>query len=511
MGEWCPFLRRRGRLPVGAVALPFLLVSSLLLSACWSMLPSHGGGQTSFSGQRRADPADIALPAGYRAEVVATGLTYPTGVAFDDAGGVYVLEAGYSYGEDWKTPRLLRVEPGGRTTAVASGGNPPWNGVAYYGGSFYIAEGGEKEGGRILRVGKDGSMTPLVEGLPSLGDHHTDGPAIGPDGAIYFGQGTATNSGVVGPDNFEFGWAPRHPEFHDIPCRDVRLTGKNFDSDDPRTPAQGDRATTGAYSPFGTPTQPGQVVAGKVPCSGAILRIPAAGGAPELVAWGFRNPFGLAFAPDGRLYVTENGFDQRGSRPVYGSGDVLWRVEPGAWYGWPDHSMGNPLTEEQFAQGGNPRPEPLLAERPGTPPRPVALLGVHASANGFDFSRSDAFGHVGEAFVTEFGDMAPKVGKVLAPVGFKVVRVDVESGRVEDFAVNRRDQGPASQVGGGGLERPVAARFDPSGAALYVVDFGVLTVGPQGPQPRPGTGVLWRIVRGAAGTTGTAGTEGRTR
>jgi hypothetical protein len=103
---------------------------------------------------------------------------------------------------------------------------------------------------------------------------------------------------------------------------------------------------------------------------------------------------------------------------------------------------------------------------------------------------------VGQAFVAQFGDMAPNVGKVLRPVGFKVVRVDVTTGGIEDFAVNKgRANGPASWVGGGGLERPVAARFDPSGTALYVVDFGVMTVTSKAPAPQPGTGVLWRITR----------------
>ncbi|HET8646373.1 MAG TPA: hypothetical protein VFO85_12845, partial [Vicinamibacteria bacterium] len=33
--------------------------------------------------------------------------------------------------------------------------------------------------------------------------------------------------------------------------------------------------------------------------------------------------------------------------------------------------------------------------------------------------------------------------------------------------------------------------------SLYVVDFGVLTVGERGPQPREKTGVLWRVTRQA--------------
>lgn len=487
----------RPLLRVALVTLP------LLLAGCWSVLPSKGGGQTSFDGTRATHPADVALPEGYQAEVVATGLTFPTGVAFDDRGGVYVLEAGYSYGEVWTIPRLLRVEAGGSTSEVVRGENGPWNGVVFHGGSFYVADGGEKSGGRILRISPDGKIAPLLEKLPSFGDHHTNGPAIGQDGWIYFGVGTATNSGVVGTDNYEFGWLKRHPDFHDIPCKDIRLAGQNFTSDNPLTPEEGDKATTGSYLPFGTPSTAGQVIAGRVPCGGAVLRVRPEGGSPELVAWGFRNPYSLAFSPDGQLFLTENGADQRGSRPVYGAPDVLWRVEPGAWYGWPDHSMGVALKDGHFHQGKNPPLAPLLAEAPGTPPKPAAVLGVHASANGFDFSRSAGFGHQGHAFAALFGDMAPEVGKVMAPVGFKVVRIDPATGRVEDFAVNRRDKGPASRVGGGGLERPVAARFDPSGEALYVVDFGVMTVGPEGPAPRQKTGVLWRITRsgGAARRT----------
>ncbi len=126
----------------------------------------------------------------------------------------------------------------------------------------------------------------------------------------------------------------------------------------------------------------------------------------------------------------------------------------------------------------------------------------------FDFSRSPLFGHVGEAFIAQFGDLSPTAGKVLAPVGFKVVRVNVENGIVEDFAVNHgRVNGPASKIGGGGLERPIAARFSPDGSALYLVDFGVMTVGQGGKvrlpwaknkptsEPRRGTGALWKVTR----------------
>jgi glucose/arabinose dehydrogenase len=476
---------------VRAASSATLLVSSI---ACFAMRASKGGGERVSDQPRRVDARAIALPPGYRIEAVATGLDFPTGVAFDDDGRVYVVEAGYSYGEVWGTPRLVRVEQGGRLTQIAAGQDPPWNGVTFNGGAFYVAAAGHRDGGRIIRIGRDGAIGTLVDSLPSLGDHHTNGPVMGPDGFLYFGQGTATNSGVVGVDNFEFGWLRRHPRFHDVPCRDVTLAGRNYTSRNPLTPAAEDEATTGAYVPFGTSTAPGQTVRGTIPCGGAIFRVRPGGGAVELVAWGFRNPFGLAFAPDGRLFATENSFDVRGSRPVFGTGDVLWRVEQGAWYGWPDYHAGRALTDTQwYKPRGRPAPGFVLATHPGTPPQPAAVLGVHSSSSGFDFARSPAFGYAGDAFIAQFGDMAPEVGKVLSPVGFKVVRVDVRNGVIHDFAVNRgKTNGPASWLGMGGLERPVAARFDPLGTALYVVDFGVMTIG-ESPHPRLGTGVLWRI------------------
>lgn len=486
------------------VALAILLP---LAAGCFAVLPSRGGGQTTFAPPRLVRPSDVGVPPGYAIHAVATGLTYPTGVAFDGAGRIYVTESGYAYGEQWTTPRVLRIDAAGRTTVVATGGrNGPWNGLAFAAGAgragaLYVAEGGTLEGGRILRVDPgNGAVTTLVDGLPSRGDHHTNGPVVGADGWLYFGQGTVTNAAIVGEDNAELGWLRRFPDQRDVPCADVTLRGVNADA--------GGR-TTGAFVPFGTATRAGETMRGTVPCSGAVLRVWPHGDAEprdralELVAWGFRNPYGLAFAPDGTLFATDNGYDDRGSRPVHGAPDLLWAVHRGFWYGWPDYSGDRRLDDgDHFVPPGKARPALLLAAHPNAPPVPAATLGVHASANGFDFARTDAFGWRGHAFVAEFGDQAPTVGKVTGPVGFKVVRVDVGSGVIEDFAANRgATNGPASRLGTGGLERPIAARFDPTGTALYVVDFGVLTMTSKGSTPHPGTGVLWRITR--------AGAEGR--
>ena len=122
---------------------------------------------------------------------------------------MYVIEAGYSYGEVFLEPRLLRVEPGGSVTTVATGAkNGPWTGVTFHNGNFYVSEGGELLGGKILRISPEGTITSLIEDLPTVGDHHTNGLVVGSDGKLYFALGTATNSGVVGlQENFAIGVA----------------------------------------------------------------------------------------------------------------------------------------------------------------------------------------------------------------------------------------------------------------------------------------------------------------
>lgn len=467
----------------------------LLLSACYGMRKSSGGGQIGDVLPRTTNPADIALPQGYKIEAVATGLTFPAAANLDADGNLYVIEAGYSYGEVFQTPRLIRLGSDGQQTTVLEGSNNgPWNCLVYHEGYFYISEGGQLEGGRIFRVKPDGSDKKiLVENLPSLGDHHTDNLVI-KDGYIYFGQGTATNSGVVGPDNYNYGWLKRHPGFHDIPCRDITLIGENYRSENPLTDYENDEVETGAYQPFGTRSTAGQVVKGRVPCTGSVMRIPLDGGAPEMMAWGLRNPYGLALAPDGKIYISENGYDDRGSRPIWGTGDVLYELKEGLWYGWPDFSGGKKIAGWHVPGKG--AVKPVIKDYPNTPPKPVAVFGVHASSNGMDFSTSDAFGFKGELFVAEFGDMAPTVGKVLNPVGFKVLRANVQTGVLEDFAVNKsKKNAPASKLKSGGLERPLSVKFSRDGQALYVTDFGIVKMTKKGPQPQTGTGVIWKITR----------------
>src|SRR4051812_34034306 len=84
-------------------------ILALHLLGCFALRSSAGGGQVTNVAGRAINPDDVAVPEGYSVTVVASGLTFPTGVTWDASGVLHVVEAGYSYGEVFATPRLLRV------------------------------------------------------------------------------------------------------------------------------------------------------------------------------------------------------------------------------------------------------------------------------------------------------------------------------------------------------------------------------------------------------------------
>jgi len=445
-------------------------------------------------GSRRYEPADINLPEGYVAELVSAGFTAPVHVCFDPDGFAYVTESGH---KSDAPPRIFRVDPksGQRTLVVEL--RDRWNptgaatGAAWHDGALVVANTDS-----LLQVDPtSGAVAELVTGLPGLGDHQTNHPIVGADGRIYWGQGCVTNMGVVGADNFGYEWLATHPEHCDVPAADIELAGRNYDVPDVlNNPLRS--VQSGAYVPFGTPTSAGQVIRGQPKASGAILSCAPDGTDLRVVAWGLRNPYGLAMAPDGRLFATEHGSDERGARFIIGDPDDLYEITDGAWYGWPDFASGIRLDDPHWGGGGTGR-EPILARFPDpAPPKPIASFEDHAGANGLAFSADERFGFAGQAFVALFGDLAPvTTARQIVPAGFKVVRVDVTNGLVTDFAVNRT-QGPASKLFHRGFERPSHCAFGPDGA-LYIVDFGEIKIAPEkgGIRMKQGTGALWRIRR----------------
>lgn len=165
----------------------------------------------------------------------------------------------------------------------------------------------------------------IVTGLPADGLHQNNSLALGPGGRIYLGLGTAGNADEAVED----------------------------------------------------------------PLAGSILRLEASGSpAPQVHAWGLRNPFDLAFGPDGRLWATDNGVDP----PVrQDAPDELNLIVEGGFYGHPE-AFGD---EAAGAVAGDPG-------RPALPP--AALFPAHASADGLLAYRGRRFGKLrGLLLAAEFG------------------------------------------------------------------------------------------------------------
>ncbi|MEQ8199224.1 MAG: hypothetical protein ABRQ27_14695 [Clostridiaceae bacterium] len=421
---------------------------------------------------KKLNPSEISLPQGFKIDIFAQGLDSPVSMVFTDKGDMLVGDAGIVSGN----PKVMKLTSSG-FQVVADGFNIPMTGINYLDGSIYVSHRGF-----ITVVKPDGTKQDIISGLPSFGDHSNNQVIFGIDGKMYFGQGTATNSGVVGLDN---SWIKDHPFFHDYPGADIMLTGLNFKTRDIFSASPNSYTYTGAYSPFGVPTLSYQIDNGIVKASGSILRANLDGSNPELLAWGFRNPFRLKFDRSNRLFCTNLGADVRGSRPIKNSPDEFQMIMPGAWYGWPDYTGGLPVTLPQFKAEGKAQPEFLLASHPMIPPTPFAQFIPHTDIMGFDFDYNSNFGPYGDAYIAKFGMEVQQTAPVNPPykTGPGILRISMNTGKVTTFAVNKSGL-PVSPAGITGFERPVDVVFGPD-KAMYVLDFGTATKG----------GVIWKITK----------------
>jgi glucose/arabinose dehydrogenase len=429
---------------------------------------------------RYLDPGSINLQAGYRIEVFATGFDAPSCIDFTDDGNLLVAESGFIT----EKPRILCLQDGA-FKVVAEGFRTPISGMTFYNDSIYIAHRGS-----ISRVLMDGTIRDILSGLPSNGDFGNSNVKIGPDGKMYFGQGTVTNSGVVGTDNR---WVPDRPFLYDRPGTYIMLNGQNFSSTNIMSEGK-ELAYSGAFSPFGEPNEPHEIRKGVVNASGSILKANLDGTGLEMVSWGLRYPSHVGFDHSNRLFVANIGYDNRGSRPIVNAPDEFHLVVPGTWYGWPDYAGGEPLTNSRFRpEGGRPL-EFLLTNHPNLPPRPYAAFPTDSNVMGFDFNYS-SFGSYGHAYIAEFGRASFMTDGEATPYsgfGYRISEIDMSNGGVSTFAINKSGFS-ASLTNEGGFGRPIDVRFGPDNA-MYLVDLGINAVD----NPNlyyPKTGVIWRVTR----------------
>lgn len=435
---------------------------------------------------------EVVAPEGFRVVRVVNGLNFPSAFTWDDAGNLYILES-HTVPAPMLKPKIVRVSKEGRVTRVAWRGNAAPTGETAIGLTFrdgwlYFSHE-EKDGSfAISRVRPDGGeVERVLGGIPVQGDHDVNHLAFDKDGSLYFGVGSATNSGVVSSgDPVNQKWLKMFPSTHEIPCRDIQLTGITFKDED--------GTVSGAFQAHGR--SDARSVRGEPLCHGSVYRLRAGSQTPELLAWGFRNPVALAFDRDGTLLVGMHGADVRSTRPVRNDPDSVLRVhvsgsdlgsdpEPLPWYGWPDYNAAlEPLpiqpVIDRAASGLTPPDRSLL----------LAATEPHAALSGMAILAD------GSIVLAEMGDFRPDTDPdESVRAGFQVERIGPGGGTPATYARNRGEgePEPASTLDfRNGFERPVDVRVGPDGA-VYVLDYGAfITLGGK-PKAFPKTGKLFRI------------------
>src|SRR5712691_1951476 len=402
------------------VSLALLLTLPTLVAAATAGNPLCPGEDVFFN---PGNGEDIVVPPGFTVSVFKAGLNFPTAVAFRGNARrfeVFVLESGHglpsrcndetssAVGGELSTnnpftPDILVFDQSGnrmrpplaKPTASGVGLLPhgPAIDIAFErgrkGGRLFATDsnqairavGSQNNSSRIVTVNPDtGQVTPFITGLPT-GDHPAEQITF-KGKHIYWSQGSTTNSGVVGRDN---GGGANQP---DIPCQDIVLSDNVFDS--------GGGVKTSGYSRFGV-QRPGATVkasegaSGPGICDGAILRARLHAKNPkdtiEPFSWGYRNPFGLRFAPSdhalrGGLLVTENGEDERGARPTNNAPDRLQLAQQNPdgspdYHGWPDRLGFLDSTQAVFNPIGGPGDD--LCTSPPNSPFPACIPVVLAN------------------------------------------------------------------------------------------------------------------------------------
>ena len=456
---------------------------------------------------------DIVVPQGFKVERFSKqDLNFPTAVAFvgnKDDFQVLVLESGHGLpsrcndNEDpvWGgkfsatnpfTPDIVALDKNGNKIAGPfAKPTPAGGGFLADGPAIDIGFEKREKGGRLFATDSNQSLrtagfnnssrivivdigantvTPFITGLPT-GDHPAEQLEF-KDGWIYWSQGSTTNSGVVGLDNG--GGANQQ----DIPCQDIKLSNNTF-------PSPGGVRTSG-YSRHGVP-RPGATVkafesaTGPGICDGAILRAKLNSKTPkntiEPFSWGYRNPYGIRFAPDdhalkGGLFVSENGEDERGARPTENAPDRLQLAQQNPdgspdYHGWPDRFGFLDSTQSVFNPTGGPGDDlcsppnppfpaciplvtapapagdvpvqPVLAFPPQPITAPLALEPADVAAVGHDFAPdSFVFGVVrkGASLVSREGDFGFSKENGEPPAGHDVELVNF-SGKDERFSLEQ--------------------------------------------------------------------------
>jgi len=517
---------RRIRLKAGSVCGLLVLVSGLLAGGC-ATLPIF----VPQAARQTIDRRITEYPDGFNLKLCVTNLTGATGFCFDEIGNAIVAEGGI----DGRDPRIWIFKPDGTRISVYPVEtripivNPgfriygPVGGIVESKGTIYVSHRDSHDMGVITAFTYTGEHRTIVAGLPAQGDFGVTDLAIPPasvEPRLYFGVGAATNSGVVGLDNWAEGWVRKHRQACDLAYQALDLLGFRFDVVNPESSIFAPNSlVTVPFAPLGTSDliRIPQVEFPVQKPSGAIYSCALDGGDLKVEAWGVRDPEGLTIDTFGQIYLTDRGMELRGTRPIDNDPDALYQLNGfgGTWLGSPDYSRSlEPIYLGKYQPpswmiipSGYPNVRFVIDHEESKLRAPDANLlkaqfPWQSGAGKMAFIPASGPFHTpkfeGQMLVALWGDHAPfsTTGRPIPDPrpGYRIVRVDVTGhyGQVVDFIYNTNG-GPASKHSEGrdeGVERPVDVKFGPDGN-LYVLDFGQATFKHGHLKAENGTGKLY--------------------
>ena len=520
------------------IVLSAVLAGAIVAGGC-------AGGPTVIPPAARTmiDRQLVEYPAGVDLQVVAEDLTGPVDCAVDNDGTLIVAEGGRGKYE----PRIYAIRKDGTMFNIYPIGRRfpqplrwlqggfrlygPVGGIAVADGKVYVSHRDKDDFGTITAFTYDGQHTTIVGKLPAQGDYGMGDVAIDPSfGRLWFGVGAATNSGVVGLDNWAAGWVKNHPSFSDKPWLPpgqslLKLLGYRFDTANPLAGLFGgkDVAGTAPFQPFNSRYR------GRIPRAensrptAAVFSCDPQGGGLRVEAYGVRYPRGIAFDEYGSAFMTNNGMELRGTRPVKDDPDAVLSIVRDTWYGWPDYSADlRPISSEEFRP-----PEEMLVtyqelneviehrgsglEEPSRYRESLvqAVLPPLSGAAGIAFVPNVGPLGIfkGHAVVALSGDRAPFATsgrKLRGPTGYRVVRINTVDKEVADFVRNTGGV-PRSRQNLSyhhvSMERPISVKFDLLDGSMYIVDFGVLEMRKGKEFIKERTGRIFKLVPQAPPTT----------
>lgn len=219
--------------------------------------------------------------------------------------------------------------------------------MTYNKGILYLASGT-----KVLSFDlHEKKFTTILDNLPSYGDYK-ESLLLVRENALYVTIGAATNSGVVGKDNL---WLKEQPYYHDLTPKEIILKGSSSKV-----------KNAGAFVPYGSRNYKGQEIPANFPGNASILRIPLDGSSVSTYAWGIRNVKGLDYDTSNTIIAAVGGMEDRGSRPVKGDVDYLFRIKKDQWYGWPDFSGAIRIDDKRFRDKDDNKINLILKKMPSS-------------------------------------------------------------------------------------------------------------------------------------------------